>query len=75
MMQIYDEKVKLSSPKLLPDSPKIQLPSTELLDTLGRGDTKVSEKQANFQSRARKKAIRWAKNNVKILPPKVLFDL
>ena len=56
-MQIYDEKVKLSSPKLLPDSPKIQLPSTELLDTLGRGDTKVGEKQANYQSRARKKAI------------------
>ena len=27
------------------------------LDTLGRGDTKVGEKQANYQSRARKKAI------------------
>jgi hypothetical protein len=56
-MQIYDETINLASPKLLPDSPRIQLPGTELLDTLGRGDTKVSEKQANFQSRARKKAI------------------
>lgn len=56
-MQIYDETINLASPKLLPDSPKIQLPSTELLDTLGRGDTKAGEKQANYQSRARKKAI------------------
>lgn len=56
-MQIYNETLNLASPKLLPDSPKIQLPSTELLDTLGRGDTKVGEKQANYRARARKKAI------------------
>ena len=56
-MQIYDEKVKLSSPKLLPDSLRIELPNTELLDKLGGGDTKGSDKQANYQARAKKKAI------------------